>query len=133
MNKNRIAALLVLASFSLAACAPDNQESASSTTADSQQASTAESTAVSESAAPADITIAEGKDTAATPEAGTLFMRQMYTAPHGTKSFAAVNVIMNGDTIVSARLDEFQYLETSDDLNYFIICFVCLVEGFVVK
>lgn len=73
-----------------------------------------------ESSAPATttdvaITIAQGEDTTtALPEAGTLVMRQMYTAPHGTKSFAAVNVLMNGDTIVSAHLDEFQYLAPAD-------------------
>lgn len=45
------------------------------------------------------------------PAAGTLVMRQLYAAPHGKQSFAAVNVTLNGDTIVSAKIDEFQYVK----------------------
>ncbi len=42
-------------------------------------------------------------------------MRQLYAAPHGKQSFAAVNVTLNGDTIVSARINEFQYVKKSSD------------------
>lgn len=113
MKKTGIAALLVLASLSLAACGGNDNSGTDST---GSAASSESSQATSDSAAPANVTIAEGKAPEGTevPGAGTVIMRQMYAAPHGTKSFAAVNVTMNGDTIVTARLDEFQYVEPGD-------------------
>ncbi len=111
MKKNRIATVLLLASFSLAACSPDSSggESTAETTTATTTVETAES---SETAAPVAITIADGSDASAeVPAEGTVYMRQMYTAPHGTRSFAVVNVIMNGDTIIDSVLDEFQYLD----------------------
>ncbi|MGX7197553.1 peptidoglycan-binding protein [Enterococcus olivae] len=109
MKKSRIATLLVLTSLTLAACSADDQGGTEAT--DNSQPATSESSAAAEAPA-ADITIADGSDTGTdVPGEGTLVMRQLYTAPHGTRSFAAVNVIMNGDTIVSSRLDEFQYLD----------------------
>ena len=114
MKKKNLGAFIILASLGLAACSADTPSTSSSSAApveSSAPAATSESEATTDVA----ITIAQGEDTTtALPEAGTLVMRQMYTAPHGTKSFAAVNVLMNGDTIVSAHLDEFQYLAPAD-------------------
>lgn len=113
MKKKNVSALIILASLGLAACSPDTPQTESSSTAPVESSQTA--TSESEATAAVAITIAEGRDTGTTlPEAGTLVMRQMYTAPHGTKSFAAVNVLMDGDKIVSANLDEFQYLAPGD-------------------
>lgn len=113
MKKTNLSAVILLASLTLAACSPDAPKTGDSTTVESTQVQTeaSESQAVTETA----ITIATGKDTSTEiPAEGTLVMRQLYTAPHGTKSFAAVNVLMNGDKIVDARLDEFQYLAPGD-------------------
>ena len=42
-------------------------------------------------------------------------MHRVQAAPHGDKSFATVVVAMDGDTIVAASLDEFQYLNPEQD------------------
>ena len=108
MKKKNLGAFIILASLGLAACSADTPSTSSSSAAPVESSAPAATTDVA-------ITIAQGEDTTtALPEAGTLVMRQMYTAPHGTKSFAVVNVLMNGDTIVSAHLDEFQYLAPAD-------------------
>ncbi len=36
-------------------------------------------------------------------------LRRAYAAPHGNRSFARVAVVMNGDVIVAANIEEFQY------------------------
>lgn len=46
--------------------------------------------------------------------AGTLAIRQLYTAPHGDKSFAVTTVVMDGDKILLAEMDEFQYLNKAE-------------------
>lgn len=115
MKKTRITTFLVFASLSLAACSPDDSNTAGSTTEGQQTSASSAATSESTTSEASNITIAEGTDTGTEiPEAGTLVMRQMYTAPHGTKSFAAVNVLMNGETIVAAHMDEFQYLDPAD-------------------
>ncbi|EOT30482.1 hypothetical protein [Enterococcus saccharolyticus] len=114
MKKSRIATFIVFASLSLAACSPDNSNTASSSTEDQAQTTASSATSESTTSDAINITIAEGTDTGTEIPADTLVMRQMYTAPHGTKSFAAVNVLMNGETIIDARVDEFQYLDPAD-------------------
>lgn len=37
-----------------------------------------------------------------------------YLAPHGDKSFASVTVVLQGDVIVDAQIDEFQFVEGDD-------------------
>lgn len=37
-----------------------------------------------------------------------------YLAPHGDKSFASVTVVMQGDVVVDAQIDEFQFVEGDD-------------------
>lgn len=119
MKKTHIATLLVLSSLALGACSADDN---GGTAATDSSVATSESTTVEssevEAETPTDITIADGKDAGTEiPGEGTLVMRQLYTAPHGTKSFAAVNVLMNGDKIVNVHLDEFQYLEPADNIT----------------
>lgn len=110
---------LAFSALILGACSADNggsadsssQAASSTTVSSSAQASTEES-----SAANAEVTIADGKsEDAKVPAEGTVYMRQLYAAPHGDKSFAVVNVTMNGEKILSAKIDEFQYVEKTDD------------------
>jgi hypothetical protein len=98
-----VGATLILA-LSLAACGSNAKDS------DSSSKSSSSTTTKTK------ITINDGLKSGETaPAAGTLVMRQGYAAPHGTQSVAAVNVTLNGDTIVAARLDEFQYVDKSAD------------------
>lgn len=104
MKKIGLAAMALAAMLAVAGCSADSAGS-DSTGESSTAASTTES-----SAAKADVTIADGTSDEAAPAEGTVYMRQLYAAPHGTKSFAAINVTMNGDKILAARIDEFQYV-----------------------
>ena len=62
-------------------------------------------------------------------ESHELKMGQAYYAAHGTKAFAVATVVVEGDTIVSAYIDEFQYLASdtvtavpnSETLNSYVI------------
>ena len=47
---------------------------------------------------------------AAATEATELEIQQVLAAPHGDKSFAIVNVVTDGDVVVAASLDEFQFV-----------------------
>lgn len=106
---------LAFSAVVLGACSPDSNSGSGSSSSTAASSSQTETTA-SSAAANADVKIADGKTTDATvPAEGTIYMRQLYAAPHGDKSFAVVNVTMNGDKILSARIDEFQYVEKSAD------------------
>ncbi|EOT39203.1 peptidoglycan-binding protein [Enterococcus dispar] len=107
--------VLTFSALVLGACSPDNKDDSASSSSKTEQ-TTASSTTASTTAANADVKIADGKTAnAEVPGAGTIVMRQLYTAPHGDKSFAVVNVTLDGDKILSARMDEFQYVEKGDD------------------
>lgn len=45
--------------------------------------------------------------------AASITLGQVLYAPHGTRSFAVMTVAMEGDTIVAAHIDEFQFLDAS--------------------
>lgn len=116
MNKKRLwsgVAVLLFATSILGACAPDGtKDTASSSTTES---TTAETTTSTQNTSAAPVTIADGKTSdAQLPAAGTLYMRQLYTAPHGEQAFAVVNVLMKDDTILDAKVDEFQYVDKGD-------------------
>lgn len=49
-----------------------------------------------------------------TDEASNATIKMMYTAPHGNQSFASTFVVMDGDTVVDAFIDEYQFLEGND-------------------
>lgn len=66
-----------------------------------------------EEALPSEVTIADGSSTDAAPT-DKVYMRQLLTAPHGTKSFAVVTVTMSAETILGVNLDEFQYVSPAD-------------------
>ncbi|WP_125705048.1 peptidoglycan-binding protein [Lacticaseibacillus daqingensis] len=110
MKKFTVLSATLLLAVGLAACGnagDSSNKDSSSKTVTSSSTSTKKTTKM---------TINTGADADATvPGAGTLIMRQLYAAPHGTQSFAAVNVTLNGDTIVAARIDEFQYVDKSAD------------------
>lgn len=107
-NKRRWSELAVLlfATSVLGACAPDAKK-------DTAASSTKESTTTTtQSTNKVPVTIADGKKSdAKVPEDGTLYMRQLYTAPHGDQAFAIVNVLMKDGTILGAQMDEFQYVD----------------------
>lgn len=108
MKKIVLLGVTCLSVLAMAACSADKKPE---TKASSAEKTTASTTKASE-AANKDFKIADGKTTdAKAPAAGTAVMRQMYAAPHGDRSFAVVNVTMNGETIVAANIDEFQYVE----------------------
>lgn len=44
-------------------------------------------------------------------------LKQVISAPHGTKSFALVSVALDGDKVVASAIDEFQISEASDELT----------------
>jgi hypothetical protein len=50
-------------------------------------------------------------------ETGTIKMGKVDYAPHGTKSFAVAVVAMNGDKIVGATLDEYQFMDKSTSIG----------------
>lgn len=105
---------LLFSAVLLSACSPDSKDSGSS----SSSAKTEETTKASSSGekVAAEVKIANGEMTdAKVPAEGTIYMRQLYAAPHGEQSFAVVNVTMNGEKILSARIDEFQYVDKGDD------------------
>ena len=49
---------------------------------------------------------------------GGLQMGLAYGAPHGTKSFGQAYAVVQGDVIVAAFVDEFQFMDASLGLNY---------------
>ncbi|MHC5373760.1 peptidoglycan-binding protein [Enterococcus sp. LJL120] len=125
MKKVLLTSITLFSVLTLAACQADEDtleystsasSTVESTTASSKEATEASSDATSgasESEA-GTIWISDGSEIGETqeiPAAGTIYMRQLYTAPHGDRAFAITNVTMDGDTIISARMDEFQYIE----------------------
>lgn len=82
--------------------------------------------------APSYIALAEGEETEAAEEEvvekteaaeedaeedaaeGGIVLKQVYAAPHGDKSFASVVVTMQGDKILDAVIDEYQFVDAGD-------------------
>ena len=113
MKKFVLTTAALFALFAVTGCNADNKDTASS----SSSAATSESSAAtssSSSSEAAQVEIADGSSTDTPPAEGTVYMRQLLTAPHGTKSFAVVNVLMNGDKIMDVQMDEFQYVSPDD-------------------
>ncbi|WP_312540971.1 peptidoglycan-binding protein [Enterococcus sp.] len=115
MKKGYLTGLVTLSAVLLMGCAADGASDASSdTTAETETSDSV----VSDKEADEDVTIttANGANAKAEiPADDTVYMRQLYAAPHGEKSVAVVTVMMRGDTILSAEIDEFQYLAASDE------------------
>ncbi|MBP1045035.1 peptidoglycan-binding protein [Enterococcus sp. BWM-S5] len=110
MKKITLTTAILLALLAATGCSADDKKDAGSSSTEQSSSVTTESS----SAAAADITIADGSSTDSAPAEGTVYMRQLLTAPHGTKSFAVTNVTMNGDKILAVQLDEFQYVSPDD-------------------
>lgn len=115
MKKGYLTGLVTLSAVLLMGCAADGASDASSDTTVETETS---DSVVSDKEADEDVTIttANGANAKAEiPADDTVYMRQLYEAPHGEKSVAVVTVMMRGDTILSAEIDEFQYLAASDE------------------
>jgi len=115
MKKGYLTGLVTLSAVLLMGCAADGASDASSDTTVETETS---DSVVSDKEADEDVTIttANGANAKAEiPADDTVYMRQLYAAPHGEKSVAVVTVMMRGDTILSAEIDEFQYLAASDE------------------
>lgn len=112
MKRRNYVSVLIIGLIGLSACSSDNSSGAE----DSSTAETSSSQTTTSSTVSREVTIANGAvSNAEIPAEGTVYMRQLYAAPHGDKSVAVVNVTMTGDKILGAKVDEFQYVETSDD------------------
>lgn len=98
----KLAGLLLAGSFvlALAGCGKGDTK-----------ATAEETTAVTETSAEG---TAEETTKAAQEGAAVLQIGQVQGAAHGTKSFAITTVVVNDDTIVSAFIDEYQYLDAAD-------------------
>ncbi|KPG71760.1 hypothetical protein [Enterococcus sp. RIT-PI-f] len=114
MKKVYLTGLVTLSAVLLMGCAADETPDTRAESSESTEAS-ASSTVESEEAATT-ITTANGTDAnAEIPNEDTIYMRQLYAAPHGEKSVAVVTVTMRGETILAAEIDEWQYLAVSDE------------------
>lgn len=89
MKKLKVLLSLLLVFLLLVGCTQDSTPAEDATDADSTQTDTTD-------------------DTASDSETEVV-LRRAYSAPHGTRSFARVAVVMNGDVIVAANIEEFQY------------------------
>lgn len=112
MKKAALTTMALLALFLGAGCSSNGDDNKG--TEDTSTEKTEDKADETEEEKPnADVTIADGATTDAAPT-NTVYMRQLLTAPHGTKSFAVVTVTMSGETILGVNLDEFQYVSPDD-------------------
>ncbi|MGM0125550.1 hypothetical protein IGI37_002949 [Enterococcus sp. AZ194] len=112
MKKITLTTVALMALLAMVGCSADNKGAAESSSASTAQSSSTKESSTEE--AKAEVKIADGSSTDTAPAEGTVYMRQLLTAPHGTKSFAVVNVTMNGEKILKVQLDEFQYVSPAD-------------------
>lgn len=104
MKKINLVTVGVLLSLVLAGCSADKKEEG---TAKSTE------TAVSSSVASDEEATSGATEQIVVPE-GTYAMKQLYTAPHGENSFAVTTLVMDGEKILAATMDEFQYVAAAD-------------------
>lgn len=105
MKKLKLGVMALAAVLLVAGCkADDKKETASSTGKTEELTKESSSEATSGASEATTLEVAEG----------TLAMRQLYTAPHGDKSFGVTTVVMDGDKILAAAMDEFQYVAKAD-------------------
>lgn len=119
-------ALITLSMMTLSAVAP-----AYVAFAEGEETTAAEETAAEETAAEESAEESEGEETAAAEESaaeetaaegeeaeeaaeGGIVLKQIYAAPHGDKSFASVVVAMQGDKILDAVIDEYQFVDAGE-------------------
>ena len=66
-------------------------------------------------------------ESTAAESTGEIKIGRVNNSPHGDKSFATTVVVMDGDTIVGASIDEFQFL--GDDATGYQTLTVLLVKA----
>ncbi len=106
MKKLKLGVMVVAAVLLVAGCKADDKKETASSTSDKTEETTKESSSEAASGA--------SESVALDVPAGTLAIRQLYTAPHGDKSFGVTTVVMDGDKILAAATDEFQYVAKAD-------------------
>ena len=112
MRKISLLTASLITAAALAACS----NSGSDNNATTEPVTTVETPAPSTAESTADETEAETSAPDDTAEVHELKTGQALFAAHGTKSFATATVIMDGETIVLAYIDEYQFMdaETTD-------------------
>lgn len=94
MKKKYLLCGMLSASLLLAACGGNDEEAATDTTDQTEDVETG--------------------DTGSEESVKDLSIKALYTAPHGTKSFATTFVVMDGDVVHDVIIDEFQFMEGDD-------------------
>lgn len=115
MKKGYVAGCMTLTAVLLMGCAADGASEESTDTTTETETSTS---IVLESEKDGEVAVKTSNGANASAEIpgdDTVYMRQLYAAPHGEKSVAVVTVTMKGETILAAEIDEFQFLADSDE------------------
>lgn len=105
MKKLKLGIIAVVAVLFVAGCKADDKNGTASSSSSETEATKASSSETDSGAS---------ESVALEVPAGTLAIRQLYTAPHGDKSFGVTTVVMDSDKISAAATDEFQYVDKAD-------------------
>jgi len=112
MKKSMLAGLLST-SLLLAACGDTEQAPEEEATNEETTEQTAEDTGTEEEVDETSEDTGEETEEEASEEAGAT-IKASYTAPHGEQAFASTFVVMDGDTITHAMIDEYQFMEDGE-------------------
>ena len=112
-------ALVTLSAVTLAAVAPSYIALAEGEETEAAEEEVVEETEAAEEEVDEETEAAEeevNEETEVAEEAaeGGIVLKQVYAAPHGDKSFASVVVAMQGDKILDAVIDEYQFVDAGD-------------------
>lgn len=111
MNKKvKIAAIAVALSLAFTACSNQNKESSSNSNQASTVASEKKESSTSNTKSNAS-SANEKKDEKVSFSKDDIVLRRTLAAAHGEGSFARVGVVTQGDKIIKASIDEFQYFD----------------------
>lgn len=105
-------ALVTLSAVTLAAVAPSYIALAEGEETEAAEEEVVEETEAAEEEVDEETEAAE-EDAEEAAEGG-IVLKQVYAAPHGDKSFASVVVAMQGDKILDAVIDEYQFVDAGD-------------------
>ena len=108
-------ALVTLSAVTLAAVAPSYIALAEGEETTAAEEEVVEETEAAEEEVVEETEAAEEEVVEETEAAeGGIVLKQVYAAPHGDKSFASVVVAMQGDKILDAVIDEYQFVDAGD-------------------